>query len=65
MTEADKTVLDYMAGGLTAAVLLGWLPNIAAILTIVYMVIRIWESQTARRLLRAVCARCAAWWDAK
>ena len=65
MTESDKTALDWIAGGVTAATVFGWLPSIVAVLTLVYMVIRIFETQTVRRLIRAVCARCAAWWEAK
>lgn len=63
--DSVKTVVDWGAGGVSFAVIMGFLPYIASMLTIVWFVIRIWESPTARRLLRAVCARCAAWWDAK
>lgn len=63
MMEQEKAALDYVAGGVTLATLVGWLPHIAAALTAVYMLMRIWESPTSRRLLRAVCARCAAWWE--
>ena len=65
MDEQTKTALDYVAGGVTAATFFGWLPNIVAVLTLVYMLIRIFETQTVRRLIRAVCARCASWWEAK
>ena len=62
--EQHKLALDWAAGGITVATIIGWLPNIAAALTAVYMLTRIWESATCRRLLRAVCARCAEWWEA-
>jgi sorbitol-specific phosphotransferase system component IIC len=58
-----KQAGDWLAGGITIAVIIGWLPTIASLLTIVYMTIRIWESATVRRLLRAVCTDCAAWWE--
>jgi len=58
-----KQAGDWLAGGITLAVIIGWLPTIASLLTIVYMTIRIWESATVRRLLRAVCNDCAAWWE--
>lgn len=61
--ETAKTAGDLFFGGITVAVIIGWLPTIASALTIVYMTIRIWESVTCRRLLKAVCAKCAAWWD--
>ncbi len=62
--EQHKIALDYAAGGITVATIIGWLPNMAAAATFVYMLIRIWESATCRRLLRAVCARCAEWLEA-
>lgn len=61
--ETVKQAGDWFFGGITVAVIIGWLPTIASGLTIVYMTIRIWESVTCRRLLKAVCANCAAWWD--
>lgn len=60
--EATKHVGDYVAGGVTAAVLLGWLPHLAAAATLLYALLRIWEGRTVQRLLRAVCTHCADWW---
>ena len=65
MTEANKTVLDYLAGGVTFAAVMGFVAQATTVLALIWFVIRIWESPTARRLLRAVCERCAAWWDGK
>lgn len=61
--ETAKQVADWGAGGITAATLFGYMPQIAALFTAAYMLVRLWESDTVRRLLRAVCARCAAWWE--
>lgn len=61
--QTAKYVADGAAASITAASLLGWMPQIAALFTAVYMVLRIWETKTARRLLKAVCASCAAWWE--
>ncbi|MGE5537339.1 MAG: hypothetical protein ACM30I_01885 [Gemmatimonas sp.] len=62
--DTAKHAADWAAGGITLAVIVQWLPPVAAAVTIIYTLIRIWETQTARRLLRAVCERCAAWWEA-
>lgn len=61
--DTAKHVGDWFFGGITVAVIIGWLPVIASALTVVYMALRIWETRTARRLLKAVCASCAAWWE--
>lgn len=63
LTEQDKVIADWAVGGVALATLLGWLPSIAAAVTIAYTLVRLWETKTVRRLLKAVCARCAAWWD--
>jgi hypothetical protein len=60
--ENAKQVGDYVAGGITVAALVGYLPQMAAAATLLYAVLRIWEGRTVQRLLRAVCARCADWW---
>jgi hypothetical protein len=61
--EQLKVIGDYAAGATTVAVVMGWLTPIAAALTIVYTAVRLWESDTARRLLRAVCQKCFEWWE--
>lgn len=63
MNEHFKTAADVTAGTVTLAAFLGYLPAIAAAITIVYTLVRLWETATCRRLLRAVCERCAAWWE--
>jgi hypothetical protein len=44
--KVGNDILDLAAGGTTVAALAGWLPSTAAILTILYTAIRIWESDT-------------------
>lgn len=61
--QTAKYVADGAAATVTVATVMGWMPQIAAFFTAFYMIVRIWETQTARRLLKAVCARCAAWWE--
>lgn len=43
-----KPVLDWASVGAVIAVLAGWLPPIAAALTIIYTLLRIWESETVK-----------------
>ncbi len=61
--EHVKNVVDVAAGGVTIAAFAGWITPVAAAVTLIYTLIRIWESPTGRRLLRAVCAKCADWWE--
>jgi chromate transport protein ChrA len=51
LAEDAKTVLDGFAVGGTVATLAGWLPPIASLLTIVWLSIRIWESDTVQRII--------------
>lgn len=47
--ESVKVVGDFTAGGVTIAALVGWLPSIAAVVSIVYGCLRIWEWFERRR----------------
>jgi len=50
--EDAKTVIDGLAVGGTVATLAGWLPPVASLLTIVWLSIRIWESETVQGLVK-------------
>ena len=50
IAEDAKTVLDGFAVGGTVATLAGWLPPVASLLTIVWLSIRIWESDTVQKM---------------
>lgn len=52
MSEQVKQVTDVLSIGTVVATIAGWLPAIAALFTIVWTAIRIYESQTAQRLIR-------------
>ena len=55
-TEAVKHVVDAVSIGTVAATLAGILPSIAAIFTIVWTVIRIYETETVQKILgRRAC----------
>lgn len=43
-----KTAIDGISAGTAVATLAGWLPSVAALLTIVWSAIRIWESRTVQ-----------------
>ena len=51
-TEAAKNVVDALSVGTVVATLAGALPSIAAIFTICWTVIRIYETETVKKLLR-------------
>ncbi len=50
-TEAAKYVIDAVSVGTVVATLAGVLPSIAAIFTICWTAIRIYETETVQRLL--------------
>ena len=51
MIESTKEVLDIAAASTAVASLASWLPPTASILTIVWLGIRIYESDTVQRLV--------------
>ncbi len=50
--ENRKHVADAAAVGTVIGTIAGWLPAIAALFTIIWTGIRIYESETVQRLLR-------------
>lgn len=50
MPEEQKIIVDVAAGTGTAAAYFDMAPNVVAILTGVWVIIRIWETQTVRKL---------------
>jgi hypothetical protein len=48
MNENGAYVGDVMSIGIIASTLAGWLPTIAAVLSIVWVLIRIWETDTVK-----------------
>ena len=51
MIESTKEVLDVAAASTAVASLAAWLPPTASILTIIWLGIRIYESDTVQKLL--------------
>ncbi len=52
MEEEAKTVMDSLAVGGTVATLAGWLPSVASLFTIIWLSLRIWESETVKKLFK-------------
>jgi len=52
MQEEAKTVMDSLAVGGTVATLAGWLPSVASLFTIVWLALRIWESDTVQKIFK-------------
>lgn len=51
LSEPFKSVLDGMSIGTIVATFLGWLPHVATLLSIVWVTIRIYETDTIQKLL--------------
>lgn len=50
MTEEQKVLVDVAAGTGTAAALMDMAPNVVALFTGVWVLIRIWETETVKKL---------------
>ena len=53
MQEEAKAVVDVVAVTTTVSTLMGWIPAVAAALSIVWTVIRIFETDTVKGLFNA------------
>jgi chromate transport protein ChrA len=51
MNESAKQAVDAISLGTVVATVAGWLPAVAAIFTIVWTTIRIYESRTVQNLV--------------
>ena len=50
MNESEKVILDVAAGTTTAAAWLNLMPDAVALLTGIWVIIRIYETETVRKL---------------
>lgn len=57
ISEHAKTAGDIAAATLTVAVVVKWLPAMAAFLTIIWTAIRIWETDTVQSFRRWLLAK--------
>lgn len=53
MQEEAKAAVDVIAVTTTVSTLMGWLPAVAAALSIIWTVIRIFETDTVKRWFNA------------
>ncbi|MFQ3255698.1 MAG: hypothetical protein ACI9W7_000156 [Porticoccaceae bacterium] len=51
MTEESKSAIDVVAASTGIASLFTWLPPMASLLTIVWMALRIYESDTVQKII--------------
>ena len=52
MNDQIKAVLDVSSFAVVGATLVEWLPAVAALLSIVWALIRLWETATVKRWFR-------------
>ncbi len=51
MTEEGKQVADVAAGGVTVSAFMAWIPEVTALLSLVWVSIRIYETETVKKYL--------------
>ena len=51
LSESTKHIGDLLSLGVVLATIADWLPSVAALLTVVWTAIRIWETPTVQRLV--------------
>lgn len=49
--EQLKVAGDVVAGGVAAATLMAWIPPVAALVSLVYALIRLYETETVQKLI--------------
>lgn len=52
MSEENKVIIDAVAGTSTFAAFIGMMPDIVALFTGIWVIIRIWETDTVQRLYK-------------
>jgi hypothetical protein len=54
MNEENKVIIDVVAGTGTAAAYMAMVPDFVALITGVWICIRIWETTTVRRIIKRI-----------
>ena len=54
MNEENKVIIDVVAGTGTAAAYMAMVPDVVALFTGVWILIRIWETDTVRRIVKRI-----------
>lgn len=50
MDDSAKTAVDITAGGLTVSAVMDLVPEITAVFTLIWVLLRIWETETVKIL---------------
>jgi hypothetical protein len=51
MQEETKQVIDVTAGGVTLGAYFSWLPEATAVASLIWVILRIYETETVKKLL--------------
>ena len=51
MQEETKQVVDVTAGGVTLGAYFSWLPEATAVASLIWVILRIYETETVKKLL--------------
>jgi len=51
MQEETKQVIDVTAGGVTLGAYFAWIPEATAVASLVWVLLRIWETETIQKLV--------------
>lgn len=54
MNEENKVIIDVVAGTGTAAAYMAMVPDVVALFTGVWILIRIYETETVRRVIKRI-----------
>ena len=54
MNEENKVIIDVVAGTGTAAAYMAMVPDVVALFTGVWILIRIYETETVRRIIKSL-----------
>ena len=57
MQEENKVIIDVVAGTGTAAAYMAMVPDVVALFTGVWILIRIWETKTVQSVIKRVTGR--------
>jgi len=52
MDEPTKNMIDVSAGGVTIGAVMQWIPEVTAVASLIWVVIRIYETKTIQRCIK-------------
>jgi hypothetical protein len=51
MEEESKQIVDLAAGGVTLGAYFAWIPEATAVASLIWVLLRIWETETVQKIL--------------